>query len=148
MNDEAEKLVERMSEQGVLPDDVTFNSRISALCRAGKVMEASRIFRDMQMDAELRLPRPNVVTFNLMLKGSCKHGMGDARGLVETMKKVGNFDSLESYNLWLLGLLGNGELLEARLVLDEMAAKDIEPNAYTYNIMVDGLCRNHMLSDA
>ncbi|KAL3002532.1 hypothetical protein AAZX31_08G059100 [Glycine max] len=149
MNNEAERLVERMNELGVLPDVVTFNSRISALCRAGKVMEASRIFRDMQMDAELGLPRPNVVTFNLMLKGFCKHGMmGDARGLVETMKKVGNFDSLECYNIWLMGLLRNGELLEARLVLDEMVAKGIEPNAYTYNIMMDGLCRNHMLSDA
>ncbi|TKY59360.1 Pentatricopeptide repeat-containing protein [Spatholobus suberectus] len=149
MNDEAEKLVERMSEQGVMPDVVTFNSRISALCRAGKVLEASRIFRDMQMDEELGLPRPNVITFNLMLKGFCKHGMmEDARGLVDTMKKVGNFVSLESYNIWLLGLLRNGELLEAQLVLDEMAAKGIEPNAYTYNIMMDGLCRNHMLSDA
>ena len=149
LNDEAEKLVERMSEVGLLPDVVTFNSRISALCRAGKVLEASRIFRDMQMDVELGLPRPNVVTYNLMLKGFCKRGMiEDARGLVETMKKAGNFVSLESYNIWLLGLLRNGELLEARLVLDEMAAKGIEPNAYTYNIMVDGLCRNHMLSDA
>ncbi|CAJ1936290.1 unnamed protein product [Sphenostylis stenocarpa] len=148
-NDEAEILVERMSEQGVLPDVVTFNSRISALCRAGKVLEASRIFRDMQMDEELGLPRPNVVTFNLMLKGFCKHGMmEDARGLVDTMKKAGHFVSLESYNVWLLGLVRNGELLEARLVLDEMAAKGIVPNIYTYNIMVDGLCRNHMLSDA
>ncbi|RDX99967.1 Pentatricopeptide repeat-containing protein, partial [Mucuna pruriens] len=149
LNDEAEKLVEIMSQQGVLPDVVTFNSRVSALCRAGKVLEASRIFRDMQMDQELGLPRPNVVTFNLMLKGFCKQGMmEDARGLVDTMKKVGNFVSLESYNIWLLGLLRNGELLEARLVLDEMVAKGVEPNAYTYNIMMDGLCRNHMLSDA
>ncbi|KAG2410077.1 Pentatricopeptide repeat-containing protein [Vigna angularis] len=115
LNDEAEKLVERMSEVGLLPDVVTFNSRISALCRAGKVLEASRIFRDMQMDVELGLPRPNVVTYNLMLKGFCKHGMIEgARGLVDTMKKAGNFVSLESYNIWLLGLLRNGELLEAR----------------------------------
>ncbi|XP_027346293.1 pentatricopeptide repeat-containing protein At2g17140 [Abrus precatorius] len=149
LNDEAEKLVERMREKSVLPDVVTFNSRISALCRAGKVLEASRIFRDMQMDQELGLPRPNVVTYNLMLKGFCKQGMmEEARGLVETMKKVGNFVSLESYNIWLLGLLRHGELLEARLVLDEMVAKGIEPNAYTYNIMMDGLCRNRMMSDA
>ncbi|KAL2343929.1 hypothetical protein Fmac_005214 [Flemingia macrophylla] len=149
MIDEAEKLVERMTQKGVLPDVVTFNSRISALCQAGKVLEASRIFRDMQMDQALGLPRPNVVTFNLMLKGFCKHGMlEDARGLVDIMKKVGNFVSLESYNIWLLGLLRNGDFLEARLVLDEMAAKGIGPNAYTYNIIMDGLCRNGMLSDA
>ncbi|KAK7362974.1 hypothetical protein VNO77_05099 [Canavalia gladiata] len=149
LNDEAEQLVERMREQGFLPDVVTFNSRISALCRAGKVLEASRIFRDMQMDEELGLPRPNVTTFNLMLKGFCKRGMmEEARGLVDTMKKVDNFVTLESYNIWLLGLLRNRELLEARLVLDEMVGKGIEPNAYTYNIMIDGLCRNHMLSDA
>ncbi|KAJ1390408.1 Tetratricopeptide-like helical domain superfamily [Sesbania bispinosa] len=149
MIDEAEKLVERMREQGLLPDVVTFNSRVSALCRAGKVLEASRIFRDMQMDEELGLPRPNVITFNLMLKGFCKQGMmKEARSLVETMKKAGNFVTLESYNIWLLGLLRNGKLLEARLVLDEMVDKGIEPNIYSYNIMMDGLCRSHMLSDA
>ncbi|CAI8618095.1 unnamed protein product [Vicia faba] len=149
MNDEAEKLVERMREKALFPDVVTFNSRISALCRAGKIFEASRIFRDMQMDGELGLPKPNVVTFNLMLKGFCHQGMmEEARSLVETMKKGGNFVNLESYNTWLLGLLRNGKLLEARSVLDEMVDNGIEPNIYSYNIVMDGLCRNHMLLDA
>ena len=51
--DEAEKLVERMREEGMFPDVITFNSRISALCSAGKILEASRIFRDMHMDQAL-----------------------------------------------------------------------------------------------
>ncbi|KAK7399517.1 hypothetical protein VNO78_10702 [Psophocarpus tetragonolobus] len=162
-----------MSKQGLLPD-VTFNSRISALCRAGKVLEASRIFRDMQMDAKLGLPRPNVVTFNLMLKGFCKQGMmEDAKGLVDTMKKVGVFDTLKSYNIWLLALVRNWELLEAtRLVLDAMVTKGFEPlwkegrtqkakemlqkmNEKSYqqdtvacNIVVNGLCRNRELDKA
>ncbi|XP_004504955.1 pentatricopeptide repeat-containing protein At2g17140 [Cicer arietinum] len=149
MNDEAEKLVERMRDQGLFPDVVTFNSRISALCRAGKVFEASRIFRDMQMDGELGLPKPNVVTFNLMVKGFCQQGMmKEASSLVETMKKAGNFVTLESYNTWLLGFLRNGKLLEARLFLDEMVDNGVEPNIYSYNIVMDGLCRNHMMLDA
>ncbi|KAE8654371.1 hypothetical protein F3Y22_tig00117048pilonHSYRG00105 [Hibiscus syriacus] len=65
--DDAENLVERMREDGLFPDEVTFNARISVLCKAGQVLEASRIFRDMQIDEAVGLPRPNVTTYNLML---------------------------------------------------------------------------------
>ncbi|KAK9286616.1 hypothetical protein L1049_015016 [Liquidambar formosana] len=147
--DEAERMVERMREDGLIPDVVTFNSRISALCCAGKILEASRIFRDMQIDEYLGLPRPNTVTYNLMLEGFCKDGMmEEAKTLVETMKGNGAFMKLESYNIWLLGLVRNGRLLEARLVFKEMVDKAIEPNIYSYNIVMDGLCKNGMLSDA
>ncbi|KAF5179809.1 hypothetical protein FRX31_030605, partial [Thalictrum thalictroides] len=45
--DEAEKLVKKMRDNGFSPDVVTCNCRISALCNAGKVLEAFRIFKDM-----------------------------------------------------------------------------------------------------
>jgi pentatricopeptide repeat protein len=55
---------------------------------------------------------------------------------------------LESYNIWLLGLVRTGKLLEVRSILKEMVDKGIEPNIYSYNIVMDGLCKNGMLSDA
>ncbi|KAH0978136.1 hypothetical protein GBA52_027855 [Prunus armeniaca] len=137
--DDAEKLVERMREDGMLPDAVTFNSRISALCSAGKILEASRIFRDMHIDQEMGLPQPNVVTEDML---------EEAETLFKSMEKAGNFINLESYNIWLLGLVKNGKLLEARLVLKEMVDKGIEPNIYSYNIVINGLCKNGMLRDA
>ncbi|KAH7511463.1 hypothetical protein JRO89_XSUnG0200600 [Xanthoceras sorbifolium] len=147
--DGAEKLVERMREDGLFPDVVTFNSRISALCKGGKVLEASRIFRDMQIDEELGLPRPNMITYNLMLEGFCKEGMlEDAKTLVESIINSYGFMKLETYNIWLLGLIRNRKLLEAQVVLKEMVDKGMEPNIYSYNILMDGLCKNRMLSDA
>ncbi|KAK4759847.1 hypothetical protein SAY87_022978 [Trapa incisa] len=147
--DEAEKLVERMKDDGLPPDIVTFNSRISALCRTGKILEASRIFRDMQVDVYYGLPRPDIITYNLMLEGFYKEGMWeDAVALIDVMKKKGEFMNLESYNIWLLGLLRNGKLLEAQSVLNEMMKQGIEPSICTYNIVINGLCKNGMLSDA
>ncbi|KAF8406706.1 hypothetical protein HHK36_008798 [Tetracentron sinense] len=147
--DEAERLVEKMREDGLFPDVVTFNSRISALCSAGNILEASRIFRDMQKDDKLGLPRPNHITFNLMLEGFFKGRMLDeAEVLVESMKRNGYFTKLESYNIWLMGLVRNGKLVEARIVFKEMVDKGISPNIYSYNIVIDGLCKDGMLSDA
>ncbi|KAB2025116.1 hypothetical protein ES319_D06G129700v1, partial [Gossypium barbadense] len=146
---DVEKLVERMREDGLFPDVVTFNARISALCSAGKVLEASRIFRDMQIDEALGLPRPNVITYNLMFEGFCKQGMlVEAKALVESMEKNGDLMNLDSYNIWFLGLLRNSKLVEAQLVLKDMVDKCVEPNIYSYNIVMDGLCKNEMLSDA
>ncbi|RWW26227.1 hypothetical protein BHE74_00059890 [Ensete ventricosum] len=118
---EAEKLVERMRKDGLFPNVVTFNSRISALCKAGRVLEAYQIFRDMQEDKVLGLPRPNQITFNLMLAGFCKGDMlEEARALVELMKVGGSLASLQSYNIWLSGLVKCGRLLEAQQLLEEM----------------------------
>ncbi|KAJ0959772.1 hypothetical protein J5N97_000539 [Dioscorea zingiberensis] len=124
--------VERMREEGMFPDVITFNSRISALCSAGKILEASRIFRDMHMDQALGLPQPNVVTYNLMLQGFLQGR--DVRGSRELVQIYGKG--------W------SKKLLEARLVLKEMIDKGIEPNIYSYNIVINGLCKNGMLRDA
>jgi len=52
---------------------------------------------------------------------------------------------LKGYNLWLLGLARTGKLLEAyRLVMKEMVDKGIAPNIYSYNIVMDELCKNGM----
>ncbi|KAM1243728.1 hypothetical protein ACFX15_034576 [Malus domestica] len=47
-------------------------------------------------------------------RGFCKEGMlEEAEALIKSMEKAGNFFNLESYNIWLLGLVRNGKLLEA-----------------------------------
>ncbi|KAB2021687.1 hypothetical protein ERO13_D07G146350v2 [Gossypium hirsutum] len=71
----------------------------------------------------------------------------EAKALVESMEKIGDLMNLDSYNIWLLGLLRNSKLVEAHLVLKDMVDKGVEPNIYSYNIVMDGLCKNGMLSD-
>ncbi|KAM0858841.1 hypothetical protein ACQ4PT_047595 [Festuca glaucescens] len=140
--DEAERLVDRMRAQGLAPDVVTFNGRISALCKAGRVLDAYRIFNDMQEAWERGLPRPDQVTFDVMLSGFCDAGMVDeARVLVDIMRCGGFLRKVESYNRWLSGLVRNGKVGEAQELLSEMAHEGVQPNSYTYNIIVDGLCK-------
>ncbi|CAK7329085.1 unnamed protein product [Dovyalis caffra] len=156
--DDAEKLVDEMRAVGLSPDVVTFNARISALCSSGKVLEASRIFRDMQIDEVLGLPRPNIITYNLMLGGFCKEGMlEEARALFEKMKGSDSLMNIESYNIWLLGLVRNGKLLEAQLegriseaeeLLQKMNERGYDIDTVTCNIVIDGLCNNGKLDKA
>ncbi|XP_047944154.1 pentatricopeptide repeat-containing protein At2g17140 isoform X2 [Salvia hispanica] len=147
-DDEAERLVERMKEDGLAPNVVTFNTRISSLCKAGKILEASRIFRDMQT-SELELPKPNTVTHNIMLDGFYRERMlAEAEALVLSMKRDSIFSSVKSYNIWLLGLVSNGKLFEAQAVLKEMVDDGVQPNAHSYNILINGLCKSGMLADA
>ncbi|CAA6655786.1 unnamed protein product [Spirodela intermedia] len=147
--DEAERLVERMRGEHLNPNVVTFNSRISALCKAGSVAEASKVFRDMQSDSELGLPRPNSATYNIMLDAFCKGGMiAEAAGLVEAMRRDGLFGKVETYNIWLSGLVRYGKLLEARALLSEMTQAGVGLDIYTYNTMIFGLCRDGLISDA
>ncbi|KAL5200063.1 hypothetical protein ABZP36_021266 [Zizania latifolia] len=139
---EAERLVENMRAQGLAPNVVTFNARISALCKAGRVLDAYRIFNDMQEKWERGLPRPDQVTFDVMLSGFCDAGMVDeARMLVDIMRCGGFLRQVESYNRWLSGLVRNGMVGEAQELLREMAHEGVQPNRYTYNIIVDGLCK-------
>jgi pentatricopeptide repeat protein len=67
-----------MCSVGLAPNVVTFNAWISALCKAGRVLDGYRIFKDMQEEWEQGLPRPNQVTFDVMLSGFCDAGLVDA----------------------------------------------------------------------
>ncbi|KAF8685929.1 hypothetical protein HU200_043850 [Digitaria exilis] len=140
--EEAERLVERMRAQGLSPNVVTFNARISALCKAGRVLDAYSIFKDMQEEWQQGLPRPDQVTFDVMLSGFCDAGFVDeARVLVDIMRCGGFLRRVESYNRWLAGLVRNGRIGEAQELLREMTHEGIQPNSYTYNIIVSGLCK-------
>nr|CAB3445489.1 unnamed protein product [Digitaria exilis] len=140
--EEAERLVERMRAQGLSPNVATFNARISALCKAGRVLDAYSIFKDMQEEWQQGLPRPDQVTFDVMLSGFCDAGFVDeARVLVDIMRCGGFLRRVESYNRWLAGLVRNGRIGEAQELLREMTHEGVQPNSYTYNIIVSGLCK-------
>ncbi|KAI4342202.1 hypothetical protein MLD38_026853 [Melastoma candidum] len=87
----------------------------------GKVLEASRIFRDMQIDKELGLPQPNGKTYDLMLEGFCREGMWEeVEMLVSSMKEKFGTMTLQSYNIQLLEMVRKGRLLEWHSLIAEM----------------------------
>ncbi|PPD67243.1 hypothetical protein GOBAR_DD35877 [Gossypium barbadense] len=62
--------------------------------------------------------------------------------LISSFYKEANMQAAASNVLPTLSLL-----VEAQLVLKDMVDKGVEPNIYSYNIVMDGLCKNGMLSD-
>ncbi|XP_031273224.1 pentatricopeptide repeat-containing protein At1g63400-like [Pistacia vera] len=135
--DEANGLLELMSQRGLQPNLVTFNTMISGLCKEGKIEEANGLM-------ELMIQRglqPNVVTFNSMIDGLCKEGkMEEANNLLELMSQKGCKFLVE------IGMSGVEEAFEQGVLVDERAG--LQPNVVTFNSMIDGLCKEGKMEEA
>ena len=90
-----------------------------------------------------------------MLEGFCKDGiLGEAKTLFESMQKVCDFINLESCNIlicgcWVSGFGQEWKALKGTVVGSKRdGGQGVKLSVYSYNIVMDGLCKNGMLSDA
>ncbi|KAK1434392.1 hypothetical protein QVD17_00132 [Tagetes erecta] len=131
--DEGLELLEMMRSMEIGSNIVIYNTLVSAFCKEGKTNEAEKLVEMLREDGHV----PNVVTFNSMISALCSAGkVLEASRIFRDMqvnKELGNEE---------LGLVRNGMLLEAQAVLNEMAEKGVQPSIVSYNIMMDGLCKN------
>ncbi|CAN6242818.1 unnamed protein product [Urochloa humidicola] len=99
------------------PDAITYNSLLSALCRAGDLATARKLFDGIRVSEEGKNRRvseegkesgafPNVVTYTTMIRAYCAKGLAD----------------------------------EALVLFKVMVANGVPPNRITYNTMVQGFC--------
>ena len=120
------KFFKKMKEQGVVADDVTLVSVISACAQLGAVAEAKRISEDFYSRGAHR----NVVV------GSALVDMFGKCGLIDDALEV--FDSMHeknvySYSAMIAGLAANGRAGDALKLFEEMAEKNcVAPNDVTF----------------
>ncbi|KAF3792675.1 Pentatricopeptide repeat-containing protein [Nymphaea thermarum] len=143
---------------------VFWTSKISRLCREGRIEEARGLF-----DA---IHERNVVTWNAMLSGYLRFGrISDARKLFDEMPErnvvtwtamlsgLACFGSIESaksifemmprrnlvsWNAMISGLVRNGDLEGAQRLFEEMP----ERNVVTWNAMIVGYAENSQMREA
>ncbi|KAF3443284.1 hypothetical protein FNV43_RR12966 [Rhamnella rubrinervis] len=127
MADDAEKLLEEIEREGLVPDEVTFTCLINGFVMIGKLDHAFSLIRRMVHIG----CQPNHRTYCTLLKGLQKEFQQLTVKVVAQHEAVYTCNSEERYT--------NFELLCN--LLARMSASDCEPTVDTYGTLVKGLCR-------
>ncbi|KAG0589139.1 hypothetical protein M758_2G248400 [Ceratodon purpureus] len=174
---EAVKLFNRMQEEGLKPDKVTYMNLLNACANSGSLEWAREIhtltvtdgllsdvsvgnalsstyarcgsFRDAQLVFE-GMSKRNVISWNAMIGGLAQHGRGqDALQLFERMKKEGVRPDVVTFVSVLSACSHAGLLEEGRRYFASMTQDfDITPTIEHYGCMVDLLGRAGQLDEA
>ncbi|KAF3445273.1 hypothetical protein FNV43_RR14968 [Rhamnella rubrinervis] len=120
--EEARRIFESLTEQGIFQDVFCYNSLIISLCQSRK-MDAARTYLDDMLESGLQ---PDAHTY-----GAFVHGYSEAG-------KMQMADS-KTYSVVIIGLLKNGKMQEALRIFHELCGKGLLPDVGTCNALMVGL---------
>ncbi|CAA6662492.1 unnamed protein product [Spirodela intermedia] len=116
-------MVTGMMENGVEPDEVTFNVLISCLCRDGMAEEAAGFMREMKNSGGFK---PTSITYNTVLLGFCKaHRIDMAIDIFAEMVEAGCRPNESTYVILVEGIAYAGRRAEAMELASELAARKV-----------------------
>ncbi|KAL5783194.1 hypothetical protein ACOSP7_008223 [Xanthoceras sorbifolium] len=123
------------------------NICIASLCRAHSLEKAESVIAD-----SIRLGiLPNVVTYNTLIDAYCQLvGVDAAFCVLDRMREAGIRPDVISYNSLMAGAAKEGLLPrlegkpdEATKIFWYIMNNDLSPSPATFNIMINGLCKNN-----
>ncbi|KAL0401186.1 UNVERIFIED_CONTAM: Pentatricopeptide repeat-containing protein, mitochondrial [Sesamum latifolium] len=126
----APNVIYEMLSKGISPTVFTFaRTLIHALSGANRVNDALRLLEEM-----------------FLMGWLCKTGEVDKARVL--LKKVPN-PNVVLFNTLINAYITNGQFEEAKTVVDEsMESMGCQPDTYTWNIFIRGLCKKGLLSSA
>ncbi|XP_026412582.1 pentatricopeptide repeat-containing protein At1g62930, chloroplastic-like [Papaver somniferum] len=140
---EAKRLLEEMVSRGISANLTTYNSMIHGHCLHGQREEARKYFDEMMY----RRISPDTVTFSILIDSSCKDGMTeDAWGLFELKEKINIKPNRVTCNSMIGGLCLTGRLEEAIKLFDSMVERSLDPDDYSYSMLMDEYCRTRYVT--
>ncbi|XLT04932.1 hypothetical protein HN51_043681 [Arachis hypogaea] len=145
---------------GFKPSVVTFTTIMKGLCLNGKILDALDIYDKIVAKGFWF----DEVIYGTLINGLCKSGktrvalqrlwkmedglLDDALDLYFNMLDRGISPDVVTYTSLIYGFCHVGQWKEARLLLNEIVVKDIGLDVYTFNIIIDALCKEKMLLQA
>ncbi|XP_028775179.1 pentatricopeptide repeat-containing protein At3g09650, chloroplastic [Neltuma alba] len=116
------------------PDHVSYTTVVSALVKAGSMDRARQILAEMTRIGV----NPNVITYNILLKGYCMQLQIDqARELLKDMvDDAGIQPDVVSYNILIDGCILVDDSAGALAFFNEMRAKGIAPTKVSYTTLM------------
>ncbi|KAL3651208.1 hypothetical protein CASFOL_004210 [Castilleja foliolosa] len=129
-------------------DAVTYGTVIDGLCKAGNVAMAIEMLR--VMEKERSCCKPNTRVYNIVIDGLCKDRMIDsAFKLFDEMSEKGISRNVVTYNALICGLCNLSRWSEVKMLMEEMIGSyKIYPDVFTYNSLVDALCKEGLVDEA
>ncbi|XLS59148.1 hypothetical protein HN51_008903, partial [Arachis hypogaea] len=136
MVDEALNLFEEMRRKYLVPNTVTYNTLIDGLSKSKRISCALELLVKMHE----RGPPANVVTYNSLLDGMFNiKQVHKALMLFKQMKESGIDPNI---------FTSSGRLIVAKEIFQDLSVKGYRPNVRTYNIMINGLCKEGLFKEA
>ncbi|CAJ2636996.1 unnamed protein product [Trifolium pratense] len=131
---------------GLLPDVVTYNTLIDGYSRFVSIDRAYDILNRMK-EAGIN---PNVVSYNSLMSGSVrKSSLSKSLQLFDEMTQLGISPDVWSYNKLMHCLFKLGKPDDANRVFKDIVENgEMDCCMSTYNIMINGLCKNGYVSNA
>ncbi|XP_062218028.1 pentatricopeptide repeat-containing protein At1g02060, chloroplastic-like [Phragmites australis] len=130
------------------PDAISYNSLLSALCRAGDLATARKLFDGMRANEEGRKGDafPNVVTYTTMIKVYCTKRLADeALAVFKMMVADGVAPNRITYNTMVQGFCEAGRM---ELVKEVFEMDSFKPDTCTFNTLMAAHCREGRIEDA
>ncbi|KHN07499.1 Pentatricopeptide repeat-containing protein, partial [Glycine soja] len=116
-------------------------------CKAKRLVEARVLFEVMKGGDF----RPNLVTYSVLIDCYCKSGeVGEGFSLLEEMEREGLKADVFVHSSLISAFCGEGDVEKGRELFDEMLMRKEgeEPGTLTYNVVVNGLCKEDRVDDA
>ncbi|KAL3931106.1 MAG: hypothetical protein SGBAC_011461 [Bacillariaceae sp.] len=159
----AESILQRMIDQDIAPNAISYNSVINAHINSRNIERAEELLGEMhhsflQGNVDVR---PTVQTYTVVLSGWSKLRASDAgeRGerLLHLMRDLANSGELDgppdivAYNAvldcWAKSKSPNA-MSRAQALLQSMESDGIQPDAYSYNILIRSFTRSRKIVEA
>ncbi|XP_010028839.2 pentatricopeptide repeat-containing protein At2g17140 [Eucalyptus grandis] len=146
---DARNLFEKMPKRGCMPNEYSFGILVRGYCRARLTGQGLELLNEMKSSGIA----PNNVVYNTLISSLCREGMTDeAEKLVERMRGDGLSPDIVTFNSRISALCAAGKVLEAsRIFRDMLTDQELglpEPNTVTYNLMLQGFCKEGMWEEA
>ncbi|KAK7255837.1 hypothetical protein RIF29_29260 [Crotalaria pallida] len=133
------------SVYGVVPNVVSCNILLKALCERGDVDGAVRVLDQMVSIGVV----PNVVSYTTILGGYVWKGdMVGAKRVFREILDKGWVPDATAYTVLMSGFCRLGKLVDAIKVMDEMEENGVEPNEVTYSAMIQAYCEGKKSGEA
>ncbi|CAI9755129.1 unnamed protein product [Fraxinus pennsylvanica] len=146
MFENAKKVFDEMSERNCERSVKSVNALLSACVNSGKLEEIEGIFREMEMKWQVR---PDVVSYNIVIKGLCEMGEWDkGLGMLDEMERSGVKPDLVTFNTVLDKLYSNKRFDDGENMWRRMVESGFLPNIRSYNARLVGLLNEKKFNEA
>ncbi|KAG4924969.1 pentatricopeptide repeat-containing protein At5g16420, mitochondrial-like [Glycine soja] len=130
---------------GLVPNVVSCNILLKALCKRNEVDVAVRVLDEMSLMGLV----PNVVSYTTVLGGFVLRGdMESAMRVFGEILDKGWMPDVTSYTVLVSGFCRLGKLVDAIRVMDLMEENGVQPNEVTYGVMIEAYCKGRKPGEA
>lgn len=142
----AQKVFDEMPERNCKQSVKSVNALLGACVNSKKYDKLEGLFKELPEKLNVK---PDVVTYNIMIKGLCDNGELDkAAAFVDEIEKNGLEPDLVTYNTLFSAFYSKGKFEDGEKMWNRMISKNVVPDIISYNMKLVGLMSENKVSEA